>query len=103
MTVPPLTRASSEKKKHRDDQTADEERDTPTPLIQRLDRQNRAQDHTQKSGEHYGCLLAGRLPAHIKSFVSGSSELRQIDEDPAELHPGRKPLQESAKHDKQRR
>src|SRR6202035_1337511 len=76
----------------RDDQAADEERDTPPPGGQLLRSQQIRQGVAEYTGKDDGDLLAARLPGHIKSLVSGCGDFRQVHRHPAELDAGREAL-----------
>ena len=61
------------------------------------------QPHAEQGGKDHGALLAGRLPAHVKTFVAGGGDLGKIDGNAAQLDARGEALHQPPDHHQQGR
>src|SRR5207302_5912916 len=67
----------SKPKKKWNDGAAQQQRNSPAPLLHFFRREPRIERYTKGGGKHHRNLLAAGLPTHVKALVSGSGDFRQ--------------------------
>src|SRR2546426_8481 len=82
----------SKPKKKWNDGAAQQQRNSPAPLLHFFRREPRIERYTKGGGKHHRNLLAAGLPTHVKALVAGSGDFRQIDGNATKFHAGRETL-----------
>ncbi len=98
-----LGKARAQPEHHRHHGAADEQGDTPAPILDLGRRQRLQHADADNGGGHDRELLAAHLPARVEGAPVRRCNLRQVDHDAAKLGARREPLQKAAGQHDQRR
>src|SRR5258708_21339588 len=90
-----LLKRPSQPEEEGKDRAAEKQRDTPSPQLHFLWRQDGTQYHSDQRREHDGHLLACRLPTDIEALVTWRCNLREVNRDTAQFHARRKTLKQT--------